>query len=425
MNKADLINYLIKQRNYKRYLEIGMHGQQHNFAHIQCCDKIHLASGSTPHFDESYNFFFNYSNEKFDLIFIDGIHTEDQVLKDINNAFKSLKEGGTILLHDCMPPDAWHQRGVEEFHQGENWNGTVWKAVLRIFNQTKYKCTLIDTDWGCGIIDTAMSQSPLFRDLPPDLDYEVHYKWLLGYKTSVTAFLRDRIKLYYHLACMGNWQQVLEEQLLQLRENGFQQINMTVLGGKEDLQRVNLTCENLKLDADIIFHDSELNYFEQPALLAIEEYAKQNEGHVLYLHSKGVSNPNDDTKVKWRRLMMRELVENWESCVLQLTKYDLIGVNWRDMPPVSHFCGNFWYASTQYLRKLVNFKHYYQNPRFQIWDAINHKRLGCEFWIGSANEKPNVLSLFCRNVDFCNKDYWRDKVRIGKYERNFSSRSRA
>jgi hypothetical protein len=395
-----------------------MHGKQHNFAHVHCIHKVSVPCGPTSNFEENYNFFFDYSNEKFDIIFIDGLHTEEQVLKDINNAFKNLTEGGIIILHDCMPPDAWHQRSLEDFREGENWNGRAWKAVLRIFNQTKYKCSLIDTDWGCGIIDTMGTQSPLCRELPAELDYELHYKWLLGYKISVVAFLRERVKVFYHLACMGNWQNVVEEQLRQLNENGFRQVNLTVLGAKDDLEKINMISEKFKLETHIIFNASQLTWFEKPALLAIEKYAKQNEGYVLYLHSKGVSNPVDKTKIIWRRLMMRELVEKWENCVLQLPKYDLIGVNWREMPPVPHFCGNFWYASTLYLRRLVNFDEYYQNPRFQIWDAINHKRLGCEFWIGSAIEKPNVLSLFCRNVDFCNEDYWKYKFKVEKYERN-------
>jgi hypothetical protein len=107
--------------------------------------------------------------------------------------------------------------------------------------------------------------------------------------------------------------------------------------------------------------------------------------------------------------MMRELVENWEKCLLQLPQYDLVGVNWRDMPPISHFCGNFWYASTRYLRQLSDFTRYYENPRFRIGDHFNNKRLGCEFWIGSSGKSPRLLSLVCRNVDFCNDEYWRSR----------------
>ena len=404
MTRTDIINYLVRQTNARRYLEIGVHDKQNNFMYILCEHKVTT-------FPLSSQEFFTQNHEEFDIIFIDGVHTEEQALKDIENACRSLAKGGVIVIHDCMPPDAWHQREPEAFREGENWNGTVWKAVLRFFNQSEFKCSLLDTDWGCGIIDTAQSQLPLQRKLPKELNYEVHYKWLCEYKISVASYLRDQVKVFYHLACMGNWKQVFKEQSFQLQQNGFQYINLTVLGTMEDLEFVNLTCEKFNLKVQVIFQAADLTYFEKPALSAIEEYASRNEGYVLYLHSKGVSNPADETKVKWRRLMMHELVDNWEYCMHQLPHFDIIGVNWREMPPVSHFCGNFWYASTGYLRKLADFNHYYHNPRFQIWDAINHKRLGCEFWIGSGYEKPKLLSLYCKNVDFCNKEYWKDKFR--------------
>ena len=388
-----------------------MHTEELTFLHIRCTHKVHIGIGSAGGDEKAYETFFEQNDDKFNLIFIDGIHTEAQVSKDIDTAYKCLAPGGIILIHDCLPPDAWHQRELEEYNEGENWNGTAWKAALRIFNQSKHKCSVVDTDWGCGIIDTSHDQVPANRDLPGTLNYESHYKWLLGYKISVAALIRQQVKVFYHLACMWNWQQVFTEQMQQLRESGFLDVSLTVLGGQEELTTVKRIVTAFNMKADVLFSALQLTHFEKPALLAIEKYAIENEGYVLYLHSKGVSNPGDENKVKWRRLMMRELVEKWESCMFELLKYDIIGVNWREMPPVSHYCGNFWYASTYYLRKLAKFEQYYQHPRFQIWDAVNHKRLGCEFWIGSASEKPNLLSLYCHNVDFCNNEYWKDKYR--------------
>lgn len=422
MTKTELINYLIFHRRCKRYLEVSIHSEQQNFINVCCLRKIlvHVDSIGSP--EDEYDNFFEHNTEEFDIIFIDGIHTESRVVTDIQNAFKKLRNGGMIILHDCMPPDEWHQREQDQYHEGENWNGTVWKGVLRLFNQTTHRCSLVDTDWGCGIIDTANSQSPVNRELPEVLEYGSHYKWLLEYKISVNAFVRDQIKLFYHLACMGNWQEVFKEQMQQLRTTGFRQLNLTMLGGNEELLTVQRIAAKYKMEISLLFMDPALTHFERPALLAIEKYAKENEGYVLYLHSKGVSNPADQSKVKWRRLMMRELVQKWEQCVLQLANYDIIGVNWRDMPPVSHFCGNFWYASTRYLRTLSEFNHYYLNPPFKIWDAINDRRLGCEFWIGSGSRKPNLLSVFCRNVDFCNPNYWLN-FSIGAFERRLSTYS--
>ena len=49
----------------------------------------------------SDNFFQN-NNKIFDLIFIDGDHSSDQVLRDINNAWSILNNGGFLILDDYM-----------------------------------------------------------------------------------------------------------------------------------------------------------------------------------------------------------------------------------------------------------------------------------------------------------------------------------
>lgn len=420
MNRTALINFLIRQRNGKRYLEIGFIEEDLNFDGIHCIVKEAVANNPGKDFHVNSNVYFEQVKEKFDLIFIDGYHTEGQVSRDLQNAFKCLAPDGLIVLHDCMPPDEWHQREPSAFKEKENWNGTVWKAALRAFNSSPFKCTLLDTDWGCGIIDTAATQVPIRLDLPKLLNYGQHYPLLQKYKTSVGAYLQQQVKVFYHLACMGNWKEVFTEQFILLKDYNFLWIDCTVLGTAEDLQFVYSFFEEIQINATVIFISPELALFEKPAFIAMQEYANQYDGYVLYLHSKGVSNPADTTKAKWRRLMMHELVVNWQNCISQLPQYDAIGVNWREMPPVSHFCGNFWYASTQYLRKLPDFNKYYDNPRYRISDQINSKRLGCEFWIGSYAVKPKILSLAYRNVDFCNAGFWNDKFISGYEKKNLS-----
>lgn len=407
MNRTDLLNQLIRRRNATRYLEIGVCDEQHNFAHVRCAHKTGVDVRPVTTFTGTSDDFFAQNREQFDVVFIDSMHTEAQVSADIANAYRCLAPGGAIVLHDCMPPDAWHQRGPEAFREGEPWNGTVWKAVLREFNRTHHRCVLVDTDWGCGIIDTARAQEPVCRELPEELEYERHYAWLLGYTISAAEFIREDVQVFYHLACMGNWEHVFTEQMEQLGRNGFDRIALTVLGSHGDLRTAAATCAVAGVHANVIFHDADLSRYETPAMLAIEEHARRHEGYAFYLHSKGVSNPADETKAPWRRLLMRELVENWVHCVAQLPYYDVVGVNWRDMGPISHFSGNFWYASTRYLRTLTDFETYYQNPVDPLATGAN--RLSCEFWIGSAPEPPRILSLACRNVDFCNPAYWRER----------------
>jgi hypothetical protein len=383
-----------------------VHDEQHNFAHVRCERKVGVDPEPVSTFHGTSDAFFAANDETFDLIFVDGDHTEEQVSRDIANAYVCLAPGGVIVLHDCLPPDAWHQRPVEEFVDGEAWNGHVWRVILREFDASPHKCCIVATDWGCGVIDTAGRQIPMQRQLPAELDYELHFPLLQDYVVSVADFLREDVEVFYHLACIGSWRSVFAEQMRSLRVAGFARVNLSVLGAEAELAAARAVCDDVGLDASIVSADGDLTRFETPALLAVEAYAREHEGYVLYLHSKGVSNPQDGTKARWRRLMMRELVDRWEHCVAELPWYDAIGVNWRDMSPISHFSGNFWYASTRYLRTLADFRSYYDHPRYAIWDAINDKRLGCEFWLGSGSGPPHVLSLVCRNEDMCNSSFW-------------------
>ena len=46
--------------------------------------------------------FFKNNEDKFDIIFLDGLHTYEQTIKDINNAIQSIEDDGVILVHDCL-----------------------------------------------------------------------------------------------------------------------------------------------------------------------------------------------------------------------------------------------------------------------------------------------------------------------------------
>jgi hypothetical protein len=99
-----------------------------------------------------------------DVIFIDGLHLYEQVVKDIENSLKYLNEGGVILVHDCNPlsePAAVRAYTSEEaavlvgsHPQWINqWNGDVWKAIVKLRSErTDLDITVINSDHGVGII---------------------------------------------------------------------------------------------------------------------------------------------------------------------------------------------------------------------------------------------------------------------------------
>ena len=156
-NRTAIINNLIFRNNYKSYLEIGVRDGK-NFNKIKLNNKIGV--DPQPLFESkqlvklSSDEFFKENKKSFDIIFIDGLHLEEQVDKDIKNSLRCLNQDGFIIMHDCNPPTEFHQRENYEIDGlFPSWNGTVWKsfAKLRINNSNLDMCC-IDCDWGVGII---------------------------------------------------------------------------------------------------------------------------------------------------------------------------------------------------------------------------------------------------------------------------------
>ena len=143
-----IVQEIINIKKYKSYLEIGTF---HNdlFDNIKCDKKVGVdpVSGGTIR-KTSDNFFIS-NNEKFDCIFIDGLHYYSQVKKDIQNSLKALNPNGIILLHDCLPNNHFEQ-AIPRCQA--TWNGDVWKAIVECrtdANMDTYTCY---ADFGIGVI---------------------------------------------------------------------------------------------------------------------------------------------------------------------------------------------------------------------------------------------------------------------------------
>ena len=173
-SRTSIINHLIKKNNYKKYLEIGVRKGE-NFKKININNKI--AVDPDPLFDHknlkkvSSDEFFKNNTETFDIIFIDGLHLEKQVDKDISNSLSCISKNGLIIMHDCNPPSEFHQREKYEVN-GEYpaWNGTVWKSFAKLrMNNNSLTLYCVNCDWGIGIIKKRSSK--LFK-FNKKLDYK-------------------------------------------------------------------------------------------------------------------------------------------------------------------------------------------------------------------------------------------------------------
>jgi hypothetical protein len=154
--RTDVLNHLIQKHHLKRYLEIGVQDAAQNFDKIICPEKI----GVDPDPDAKATYcmtsdkYFNMAHAHMyhpDLIFIDGLHTAEQVKKDFENALKILSPNGFIVLHDCSPEKEEHTIVPRPTARG-HWNGDVYKFAVTISNKRKYT---VDVDNGCLVFNAS------------------------------------------------------------------------------------------------------------------------------------------------------------------------------------------------------------------------------------------------------------------------------
>ena len=156
-SRLDMINYFIKKNNYKSYLEIGCDKNQ-IFSQITLSKKIGVDPYSGGNVRKTSDDFFKENEEKFDLIFIDGLHVYEQVKKDIINSINFLNKEGVILVHDCLP-DTIGKQAVPRYKM--QWNGDVWKAIVDLRQRDDLEIHTCFVDQGIGIIKKQINSSIL------------------------------------------------------------------------------------------------------------------------------------------------------------------------------------------------------------------------------------------------------------------------
>jgi len=195
VTRTDIINALIKRYNYKSYLEIGVENPFNNFNHINTEHKVGIdpepraqatLTMTSDDFFETNSAIDPPSKAKwtFDIIFIDGLHLYEQVLKDVENSLKILNRGGTIVVDDCNPPEKKCQTIPREQLM---WTGDVWKAFAKLrATREDLFMLVVDIIYGVGIVQRGSQET---ISLPPHLtssllDYNRDY--ILNLKSPET-----------------------------------------------------------------------------------------------------------------------------------------------------------------------------------------------------------------------------------------------
>jgi len=158
----DLINKIINKNKFTSYLEIGCDDNK-CFDRINIKNKIGVDPVSGGNLRITSDNFFIDNKKKFDLIFIDGLHTYEQVKKDIINSINSINDNGYILVHDCLPSRISHQ-AIPRYKN--NWNGEVWKAIVEFRTKKEINIFVCLIDTGIAVIKKQTNEDPfLYADL--------------------------------------------------------------------------------------------------------------------------------------------------------------------------------------------------------------------------------------------------------------------
>ena len=147
-NRVDFLNALAHEGGLKSYLEIGCRTDE-CFSAIDAARKVGVDPVSGGTVRATSDDFFASNVETFDLIFIDGLHHAEQVLRDVRHSLRALNPGGVIVLHDCLPLFAAAQYRARSH---TIWNGDVGRALVEVRTWPEVDAATCLIDQGLGIV---------------------------------------------------------------------------------------------------------------------------------------------------------------------------------------------------------------------------------------------------------------------------------
>jgi hypothetical protein len=156
VDRHKIINDFTK--NTDKYLEIGIE-YGYTFSNTHFLHKVGVdpdpkcdtnISGSEIFTSTSDSYFENVKQCNLDVVFIDGMHHCENVLRDFNNSINKLTKNGFIFVDDCIPLNYNEQLKIPRKHfyekgilkYGEEWTGDVWKFIYHLLKNYKDKINL-------------------------------------------------------------------------------------------------------------------------------------------------------------------------------------------------------------------------------------------------------------------------------------------
>jgi methyltransferase family protein len=223
-NKAHLINHLAEVHGYRHYLELCTFTTGRRYAEIdrsqlQTC--VRLMYRCPDDFDDGLPTDYRSNTldigeslkkisdegRRFDIALVDSWHEYETSWRDLVEGFRLIREGGTLVVHDCLPPRS--EIAVPKYIPGE-WCGVSYQAYVDFISERHDLAVYtVDTDYGCGVIRKLTEPSPESatssgagllgewrskRDDPMEAFafFQAHKRVLLNLITTDEFFARER-----------------------------------------------------------------------------------------------------------------------------------------------------------------------------------------------------------------------------------------
>jgi hypothetical protein len=189
----------------------------------------------------------------------------------------------------------------------------------------------------------------------------------------------------YFVCCIGNYLNILNEQINKLLTSGLYDITDKIfcfVCVQTD------ECINLlkKYDKISIISTNE-NLFEKFALNNYKIHIS-GEYYLYYMHTKSVTR-TENIFNDWRNLCEYFTIEKWRIALEFLEYYDCYGVLLKNFPK-KHFSGNFWWSKSEHLSTLK--------------DVDINGYLSCEMYVCS-NIKTNYVSVYENKFNITYENY--------------------
>jgi hypothetical protein len=217
-NKMQIVNYLAAVNGYRHYLEVctsitgNLYREVDRHLFVSCRRLMYKCNAD---FDDGLGIDFRSPDSEIDeclsqlvktevcpdIVLVDPWHEYDTSFRDISKAFELVPLGGSVVVHDCLPPNL--SVASPQYVPGD-WCGVTYKAYVDfVAGRTDLNFKTVNIDYGCGVIRKAGLYHRILPDLAPAEKLIQSWRTLEG--SSAFCFFQKHAKELLNLISLDDF----------------------------------------------------------------------------------------------------------------------------------------------------------------------------------------------------------------------------